>query len=156
MDEKTFIRKMDDVSLKILNSPWNEVIFEYDKLWGEVNANYSDGSELLKEFHRRICESKIRFFPENAPKEPFDALWREMLDLGFSDLDTQASMAFFRANYLCERTNDTNDDFQTATKMIEKAVETFKAENRISMSEHYVGVLKRLQHRRGEVKKQLP
>lgn len=148
MDEKDFIKKADDVSLKVLNSPWNEVISEYDKLWEETKANFSGSSELLKEFQRRICESKIRFFPEAAPKEPFDALWREMLELGFSDLDRQVSMAFFRANYLCERLSETDEDFQAATRMIEEAAEAFKAENRISMHEHFKEVLKRLQQRR--------
>ncbi len=155
MDEKAFIKKAGDVSLKVLNTPWNEVIYEYDKLWENVRTDFSGSSELLQELQRRIWESKITFFPETAPKEPFDILWREMLELGFSDLDRRASMAFFRANYLCERTDGSNEDFEIATKMIEDAAKTFKADNKIEMSEHYERVLKRLQQRREKVEMQL-
>lgn len=151
MEERKFARRVDEVSLRVLNSPWDEMIKGFDDLWVEVKTNFVDRDDWrLKEAQRRICESKIRFFPETAPKEPFDALWNEMLELGFSSLYLQASMAFFRANYLCVAQKGTDEEFQGATALIEDAIEGFRLSQKTELYESQKIVLRKLQERRAK------
>lgn len=151
MNEHDFKMRADAAILKVLNSSWAAVIFEFDKLWGEVKEEFIGEPEQLKEFERRIYELKIRFLPEATPKQAFDATWYEMLKLGFSNLNLKGTAAFYRADYLCNLAGEVDAELLSAIEIIEDVVLEFERGADTEMSAHYKNVLERLRKKRNRI-----
>lgn len=142
---------IDLMTIKIQGANWSDIIGQFSSLEEELLLNTSCEEESI-EIRRRICEAKIR---EVAPPDParmaleegiFDAIWQEMLTLGFSNEERRMSMQTYRIIYLLEN-SENKEKIAFELSSLRKCVEKLAAKLKTEMGDEFCRTYERLQQK---------
>jgi hypothetical protein len=93
---REFARAKDAVTLRCRGTAFDTTIKEYRALLEEFLPKMGNREDLALEFRRRIVEDiLVLAYEENEPFESCHKVWNELLQLGFSTIETQCMMSHF-------------------------------------------------------------
>ncbi len=96
---RDFAKAMDDTWLKTRNSDFATLRREYQMMEAEYISRAGDNQFYVIETKRRVAEAILKAAVDR--EEPFDTcenFWRDLLVLGFTDLERQCSMSWYFAD----------------------------------------------------------
>lgn len=128
---------------KAFKLPTNEIATTFDSVKDELLDGIKDPSESV-EVKRRICEAKISvLFKRPDSSDELQETWNEMESLGYSDLEREATMLFYRAQFLLKRTAD-KELTANAIERLRSLLGQFDPNSK-SLSDHYERIHQALQ-----------
>ena len=125
------------------NKSWATILDEFSKLEVELLSKASEAWVEL-EIRRRICEANVTCAATRAVSvEEYESLWGELISLGFSSFEREASMNFFRAKFLM-RNSKLSGNALEAINSINRCIAQFKSSGNDRTADHYSRVYKKL------------
>jgi len=112
-----------ETTAKALKLSPPDVMEVFDELKNIIFVDNFDESETL-EIQRRIAEAKISVLAGKEISKEFENAWNDIENLGYSDAEREASMVFYRAQFLIDK--DLLSEASIAIERLGELISTFK------------------------------